>query len=257
MPTFYAVQVSKEGLAGELRINDVPLYNWLDRKPVTTGQPVNMWITGHTGKLTLAYDWRNAPPGNIVPSPKLTLKILSGSQRNQPMRGAFELAHSEWRLDPKVPARPPGVALDFPCHEIPPSVFWPEARALDISPEAKANVLALLHDLNAALDRRDIQRVSALLQFKTLDVGRSFYHSDSESMNGLSEYLAFCMDGPDWSMESVDDASVQFQTVADGRLIWATLPDAQPVLQSRANRHPRLQLPVYAAPVRGSWTVVR
>src|SRR4051794_10122313 len=102
MPTFYAVQISKEGLAGELRINDVPLFKWLDGKSMTAGQPVNMWITGRNGKVTVAFDWRNVPTGDIVPRPKISVKVLGGSQRNQPMNAAVELAHSTWQLDPTV-----------------------------------------------------------------------------------------------------------------------------------------------------------
>lgn len=76
MPTYYAIQLKKAALLGELRLNDVPLYRWRDGKPVRTGRPINLWIPGRSGEVAASV---GLPEGSKPGQPPPNLR--SPSQR--------------------------------------------------------------------------------------------------------------------------------------------------------------------------------
>jgi hypothetical protein len=256
MPTYYAIQLKKAALLGELRVNDVPLYRWRDGKPVRIGRPINLWIPGRSGEVAASVGLpEGSKPGQ--PPPELEITIAAGSQPEQKTTEAPAIAH--YVLDPAVvpsTGRVP-VRLNFVAAEVPPSLFWPIAQRVELTDQARASILGVLRELHDALSARDVIRACDLLDFKALEVARCGYRSEAWARQSQREFLEFVTGSPGFSLAPLIPDRLRFQLVAGERLVWVTQDESEPALQSANTGGPQFQLPVYLAPVHGRWTVVR
>ena len=255
MPTFYAIKVDKEDLYGEVIVNDVPLLIWRDTKPAISAQGINPWITGRMGRVTVVLEWPSSDRPQSL-SPRLTVDILAGPRADQTTGEAELLVRFHWPQG-RAPGRPEQIGFEFEARDPPPSTFWSRAEEIALDTEALAGARAVLADLHSALDRRDLARAVALLDFKAVDVGRAMYWPADRARQSQRDFLEFVMESEGWAMEPLGSEKLRFRLVADRHLVWATREDSQPALQSSPTKSPRLLLPVYLAPVDHIWTVVR
>jgi hypothetical protein len=256
MPTFYAIKIEKLNFAGELRFNDVPLQTWRDSSAATLVQPVNMWIAGKRGKVSFRFALSNNVMAKASAS-KLSAEILAGSRRDQSTTEAKLISKYDWPGTSGSISLPNEIGFDFESNDPPPSEFWPNALSLELTKETIADAISALKPIHEALSLRDLAKAESLLEFKVVDVGRSFYMSEPQARSSQRDFLEFITGSDGFAMDPLNPDALQFHVVADKRLVWVTRANFEPALSSKVGKGPRLLMPVYIAPVRNKWVIVR
>jgi hypothetical protein len=254
MPTFYALHVNREHLAGTLKINDVSLLQWSDPKAATSAHAINAWVTGRSNRISVVFDW---PKDVMALRPKFEATVLATTRPDQSSDEGAVVIRFAWPSDPLSAQRPPEVGFAFEATDPPPSGLWSALAPIDLNDQARAGANAALLELQGALARRDLERAAAILDFKAVDLGRAMYLDPDQARTSQRDFLEGFLSEPDFAMAPLEPTAIELQLVAERRLVWASRPGGAPVLQSSLAKSPRLLLPVYLAPLRGRWTVVR
>jgi hypothetical protein len=160
---------------------------------------------------------------------------------------------AEWKADGKTP---PGQVKEFVVAEAPPAEVWTKAARVTLDAPARDAILKVVGDLAAAIAGKDLEAACRLLDFRTVDVGRSVYMAPEKARASQKEFLSGLMESRTWALDPVDPATVTLAPVAEGSLV-ATSLKGKAVIRVAMDDDAVFSLPVYMAQVGGAWVVAR
>lgn len=124
LSTFCLMNIEKDGLSIEVRLNDVPVEVFQSDGPGSTGATVNMWVTPGMNRLRVRAI-RPLPEKSPVGSVKVGIRTL---QRGQAPSEAQVLVTLEWPRPDSTPAL--DETRQFLVEETPPSALWSRASTI-------------------------------------------------------------------------------------------------------------------------------
>ena len=257
MPKFYVAKIEKNGLLLTLLINDVPIVLFSRHTDVDITEQLNRWIKPGKNILSIYLHW----PGGISYSPdearfylRLEAVEIGRKFRETPPLIEFIWPNTEREVE-KYPYETQ-VAFDVESQDSPPSRLWREATQVVIDEVTRQTIIDLILQLHQALQAKNTQVLSTLLDFKGIDSGVSHYLTQEDSRKSQLEFFQFFFDIPNWQMLPLKIDALEFHLLSEQRLILVSRPGMEPALQSN-DAGPRLLLPLYFAQIDGQWLVVR
>jgi len=258
MAVIFLLQIEKQGLLGRVLLNGVPVRIWSDPGRADVGDPVNAWV--RPGRNVLELQLNRAPENDLAAAdPRLRLTL---TRLDQPDSGP---SSSRPLLTYVLPPED-GAPVTWPLRDgrsltiddAPPSDLWPRLAPVALDDAARAGVMALVDRLQAALNARDLNLLSRLLQYKAVDVARCFGYPTTQALPSQARFFGDLMQDPDWGMQPYGPDELQLHLVAGDTMVWVTRPGFAPALRSAPTADGlSLELPLYIAHIGGNWWVVR
>lgn len=256
MSMSYRLTAKKKRVTVRLELNEVPLWVWDDSEAVHITEELNPWITAGTNTLRVRVDW----PEDESYAPETALADIRIEAVAADQDGGQRLALAEYAWPPKEEeeAYPSETVLQFDIAEPPPSRFWPDAQAIELTSEAEGEITDLVERLHASLAARDIDRLADLLDYRAVDIARSRYWPTTKARDSQRDFFhETLIEEPDWQLANLASEQLEMHFVAEGRLLWVTREDFQPALALTSPDDSEVAIELYLAPVAGNWTVIR
>ena len=274
MAKSFTLKVEKTVTALELRVNDIPIFLSPSDQNLDTVEPVDMWIQPGENSLSIKLEW---PEGQGY-SPGLAdcRAVLEHLEEGEKIGSTRPLAELNWPMpdtgqppdmlaDPNAPTPLPPqeyypyqARADFTVdpQAAPPTYLWRQAVPVAWAGADKADVLDILVRLHTALDNKDIDTATRILDYKAVDTGLALRLSPDESRQSQREFFEYLFSLDDWGMEPIDPPNMEIHVLSDDRIVLVSQEDMAPALQS-TTRMPKFLLPVYFAKIKDQWRIVR
>lgn len=250
-PVYYVLHVEGRHLPADVLVNEVPIERVEPDSISTATTQVNMWIV--PGRNRLRVRGRLAPGADPAEA-QLVVWLRRQQASVDGLDGAENVARIEWR--PSDPLAYFDQQDEFTADPAPPSELWRRARPVSLNGNTRAEVTRLALVLEQALARRDRRAIADLLDFKIADVARAVYRSPADARAAQEEALSYLLDDRDFSVQSLDPGSLQFELAAGGRLVRLSR-EGRPALQAQRAQGGQFLLPLYVSNVEGRWVIAR
>lgn len=252
---FY-LEVSSEGAAIAVSLNDVPLLVDDQGKGLATVMPVNEWILPGANKLQLFVAWpedRQYEPGLAYVS---AMVFIANPRAEFPEPGVL-LGKLVWPV-PGIPELYPApLSLPFEIEKAPPSTLWTDAAIIEeIKDQDRQQILDLIEQVRSGLMAGDLGRVFDLMKYRFTD-DALINGSTLERLRevSLSQWAAMRQE-PNLVSKPLTMNHADFSIVGGKRLVKVTGPNnAEPVRIESDESISSVEL--YFAKIRDKWAIVR
>lgn len=255
---YYLLQTRTITSGLNVEINGVPLAS-LPAAPreSTRMQQINPWVVPGSNEVRVRIDWPTDEPFRFGLA-RAYMKVVRGREGAE-IDGLPPLVVLDWPLDApnKREGYPFGTQMRFIANPAPDSEFWPLAETIMLSPDERNTLIALLNQLESSLAKRDVDGAMSLLAFRTADLGRSIGMDSDAAQKKQRDMIAGLLALPDTEFIVHPIEQIRLHLVANGKLVWATVENQQPLIQFRRGQALRSFLPLYLGRLNGQWKIVR
>ena len=255
MATYYVLKAEKDGVEMRVEVNDVPVLVWNNQGKNSRTDQLNAWLERGEATVRVRLE-RRAEPGETAPAPASATLTVAPVVKDQP--AGKPLLEFSWPPANKEQEQYPfEKSFPFKVEDPPPSEFWTAAKPVNLGPQEREGAIAVVAELQEALAARNRERALDLLLWKAIDMRRAHYLDVQDARDDLTEYLGFFLDSPDWEVAPLKRDQLEIHALAGNRLFWVTEPDSLDPIRSKEGASPTIRIPVYVAPLKGKWTIVR
>jgi hypothetical protein len=228
----FLLEVRALGLEGEVLLNGVPLVSLTDTGTRTrvVQEVTNRYVVPGTNVLEVRADSRGAVP------PALLARLV----RTERQSGAPEYPLAAIVApDPERPDAPVARRIEetrtFDAGEAFGTWIWQRAETIraDLLRDRKVLAQAVL-DLHGHFARREMAPLLDLLGTRFEEMGRALQLPPDELRDRAREHYAGLFAQPEWTLQPVREADLQFRAVAEGRLVVVTTTAGRPLIASAA-----------------------
>lgn len=148
--------------------------------------------------------------------------------------------------------------IAFEIVATPPTKLWAEAAPVKgLSPSDTQQLRTLVQKHAEAIEKRNLDALSALLDYKTKDCALA-NGQDPERMRQVTrqQYTHEMFSEPSLRVEGAAADALEFRLVAGGQVVWIFQSLVKPALVV-LSPNKRFTLPIYAAMIGGAWRIVR
>jgi hypothetical protein len=244
------------GLTAAVGLNGAPLIYEPAGLTVGGARPANPWLKprGNVLNVSLARPPATNPP---PPAARFRAEVYSVQPGSATNERDTTLVKFEWKAGDPAPL-PVNRELPFEVTAPPPCKLWAEAAMLnEITTADKQAMRAIIQKHADAIDRRDLDDLSALLEYKNTDCALA-NGQDPEEMRRVTRELYTKEMFTERSL-TVDGGSakeLQFKIIAGGQVVWLYQSLSKPALVVESPQK-QFTLPVFTAKIAGAWRIVR
>jgi hypothetical protein len=258
----HLLKVSTGALTAIVGINDAPLVVDASGAGLAGARPANPWLKPMGNKLTVFLD--NAPaPRSRGPAPTTqpaaqvraqVYTLIPDSPTNQPDRLLATFERNAGDPGPLPVTR----EIPFEIAAPPPTKLWADAAAVATLSDADKQKLRTLVQKHAeAIERRDLDSLSAMLEYKTTDCAlANGQEPDHMAMVTRQQYIREMFSESSFKVEGAQGNELEFKLIAGGQVVWMYQNLDKPALVV-VSPNKRFTLPIYAALIAGTWRIVR
>ena len=248
-PVFYTLMVEAHDLGADVFLNDVLVESLEPAERAILASGVNLWVVPGENRLRVRSRGEKPPAGGPQ-----TMKVQVG-RRNPEGSGAPEVL-----ADLALAPQPPAVGFDQTCtfvaNPAPPAELWVAAQPLTLDAATRAEGTRLARALEWAFLRRDVDGVTALLEWKVVDSARAAFREAGQAREAQRETLENLFADEGYVVDHFTPEALEFELCGGGRLLKVSRPSG-PALQARLSQGGRFRLPLLLANIGGTLRIVR
>ncbi|MEZ4407950.1 MAG: hypothetical protein R3A52_15960 [Polyangiales bacterium] len=249
MPPVAHIVVRARGVRVEAGANDAPFLRHAALVPVSLQYPLNAFVLPEDNRLTAQV----SPLDDEDAEPGLDLALTG------PDPASAALLRVSWSLPRGAAFEPFTLSLPFIPPEAVETTLWSEGEVVDdLDDAALDGARALCAELVSAFARRDIDAVSALLDFRTREMAAAYEWDLDEHRAEVRETFQGMMDDPGYALAPVDVATLRFTPCGDGRALHVSRADDGELIGIRsAGSDEEQTMQVYVGRFGDRWRIVR
>ena len=260
--TYHLLKLDTSGLAAVVGINGAPLFIEPAGMALGGGTEINAWLKPGGNVLSISLSATPIKRSILLPRPEPlparvraeVYTVLPGSQTNQPDRMLATFERRAGDLSPLPLKRD----IPFEVTAAPPTHLWSDAAPLSgLTTSDEQQLRAVVQQLADAIGARDLNAISALLDYKTKDYARAGGHT-AEAADGVVRqlYAGDMFSQRPLTITSPPPQGLRFERVAGGQVVWLHHGLNAPALVVESPTV-RFTLPLFAAKIAGHWLIVR
>ncbi len=245
------------GLTASAGINGAPLLIDSTGIGLNGTMPANPWLkpTGNTLSISLARP--PATPNVNLAEVQVRAEVYTVQSGSRTMEPETWLARFAWHAGDPAPL-PVTREIAFEIAAPPPTSLWAEAaRVNDLSATDQQQLRTLMQKLAGAILSRDLDGISVLLDYKTMDCALANGQDPDRMRQVIRElYTTDMFSEPSLRVEGAGANELEFKLVAGGQAVWVFQGPGKPALVV-VSPNKRFGLTVFAAKTAGAWRIVR
>jgi len=255
--THHLLKLFTGGLTAAVGINGAPIL--ID--PIGIGlsgtMPANPWLKPKENTLSIFLARPLTAPDVKLPEIEVQAEVFTVKSNSPLGEPDIILARYERNARDPVPL-PVSREIAFVITAPPPTNLWAEAaRITQLSAGDQIHLRTLVQKFADALQRRNLDGLSALLDYKTKDCALANGQDPDEMRQVIRKLYAEGMfTEPSFKVEGAQANALTFKLIAGGQVVWMFQSLSTPALVVRSQTA-RYTLPVFAAKIGGSWRIVR
>ena len=255
MPSYYYLDVQATEAVSFIGVNGVPVVADPRGRGARCVRPINEWLLPQGNQLTLSLSWPEAKPRQPGKALVRAAVFLADPNSEFP-RPLQTLAEFKWPLPDRPETYPYQHRAAFRIPEVVPTRLWSEApKVEELAEKDRGAILKLVEGLRAALLAKDPQAAFGFLEYRYADDARANYKAFDRIREVVIQQYGWMMKN-DLTSNHLDPESAAFELVGDGRLVRVTRQRLESaILLESAEQF--FGIEVYAAKIRGVWTLVR
>jgi len=255
-PVYY-LSVRWTHAASSVAVNGVPLVVDAAGGGIATDVPINLWLPPGENELSVFLRWPTHAPYEAGVAAGEAHAYLHDPSADVPTP-ALTLARFEWPPPVGPEVYPFTIRLPMPIKEPPPSEVWDQAEVLKELSEADRGALeSLAADLIGGVRAGDAPRAFDLQEYKWRETARAEYKDFERVRKAGLEQLEWLAQRPGLRAEPLSTEDLVFDLAAGGRVALVTRSDARSPVLLEDDEGLVFELPIYAARLKGRWTLVR
>ncbi len=252
----YFLDISSIGVQADIGLNDVPIVTDGKGAGVRTILPVNEWIWSGQNHLTVQVAW----PGNKPHAPglaELKVSLFEADPKSdfpEPMK-----VHAEavWPLPTEPELYPHRFAVPMNIEFAPPTRLWAEAEPIGkVTDEHKAEIIALVEQLRAALMDRNAKAALKLLTYRYQDEARAYGTTAEGLLANVAKQYEIMWAEPSPKSAPLDPEAASFIVGSSKKILKVAGPNFKEALVIQT-QEAEYQIPIFAARVSGRWLIAR
>ncbi len=256
--THHALRLTSKSAISIVGIDEAPLLIDPTGEGLTTITPINPWLREGINQLTIFLGEKPLIDGTPPPAPVFaSAKVYTIKPDSDTSDVDRELAHFEIS-EQENPVLPLIRVIPFKVSEPPPVKLWLQAKAQDaVTEEAKRAILAILHEFQDAVEKREVEPILRILDFKTTDSALA-NAQDAARMRKVieSQYLKIMFPKKDLKVLRLPDDLLNFKLICRKQIVWLFHDLKNPAFVAKAE-NARFTIPLFFAQLGNGWQVVR
>lgn len=250
----YLLRITTLGVGCVAGLNDVPLYEDLEGKGLSSMRGINEWITGGDDALTVYVFWPPAKPYEPGEA-HVEVRLWFGEIDEEPPSGP--LATFRWPA-PDTPEGYPFVFRKrFVVSHPPPTKLWKEAESIDrLDDSDRSAIWTLLTQFRGAIERRDVGTMYDTTAYKFEDRALADGFDPQDARDAARQLYGEMVAGDGLEVAAISQSSLVLDPVAGGRARRVTRGPGRKAIELRDQRS-RKRIDVYVAKIGGVWRIVR
>jgi ketosteroid isomerase-like protein len=253
----HLLKILTGGLTATAGINGAPLLIDPTGIGLNGSMPANPWLKPGENTLSIFLSPPLTTSGVVPPEIQFHAQVYSikiNSLMNEPDQ--FLARFDREARDP-VPL-PVAREIPFVVKEAPPTKLWAEATVIkELSTADKQQLRALVQKFAEAIQSRDLDAISAVLDYKTKDCALANGQDPAHMHEMIRKlYKEGMLSEPSFRIEGAQGNVLSFKLIAGGQAVWLFQSLSAPALVVRSQAA-RYTLMVFAAKIGGAWRIVR
>lgn len=255
MPKTISIHTVSRKLIIRVNLNGVPIAYDIAGKGIEVNDQANEWVRKGRNVLDVTIDW----PGNVPFAPavaKATIEVRILSAGADPS-ATEPVAAIKWPgSEPE--SYPRRLQAEFTLADFPDLRLWHECETIsEISEFDRSSIATLLGKLHSAYERGDAGQVCEILAIRLEDVAVAFGDEKSELSKDTQETVKNMAATDGWALMDLNPQSLEYELIAEKRLVWVTGPAKAPALCSKRMKTFRWSMHTYLGRIGGVWKIVR
>ena len=246
-----------EGFVVTAGLNDAPLGVDLTGAGLSTVLEANPWLRLGTNTLTILLTAPPEKPGAEKKDPYTRAVVYTEDPDDPTNENHLVLARFERGATDVLPL-PVVRAIPFEVPDPPPCLLWKEADVVDeLSDRDQGALKALIREFENAILARDVDRIDALLDYKSIDVAlANNLHPPAMKQTIRRQYQEMMFSQRDLRIEARDTPDLVMKLICQKQVVWISRHLTDPAMTVDAPDR-EFKIPVYAARFKGAWCIVR
>lgn len=223
---FYKIKFSSTSCNFEIRINDIPIFTYVDAGMISTQYPINHLILESGNQEVTLRLWPQAEKQSLTEHSKLKISILVNDALESSKIPDNAMSFETPKFDKPIPI------FEFKGEfraQVPFSLKgWSESTDLIINESLTKEVYAFYNDVHRILLEKNFNAYKAIYSTKLKEIDTSIYSSQEETDNEWNELVSY-LSNPAMKVAPLSKSAVLF-LYGKEKVISLQQTDLDPVL---------------------------
>jgi hypothetical protein len=255
----YVIVVESDSLNFQILLNDVPVRQVPDGRPVNSQSNVNHWIVEGTNvlEIRLGLPSGGGTEARADNSSSFQLRLFGGEHGRVPDP---EDALIEFIWD--AAAQPLGEPMatvftkEFQAEISFGRWRWQDSSPAPLTESDKQELVQLIRKTHLAMSEKDVGVLTELLKLNSEEMARAMDIEEEMLVMGQSEFFSSLFESDGWRIEPLEESALVFKPVAGGRLVEVTQAGGQPLLRGESSEGQYASSFMFGR-VAGAWHILR